>query len=210
LATDSIESFMLDHFVITTWARDAIVDGDIETVRAPLLALAEYRYESVAPGGWMKDIAQLQAAARLTGRAQTLTAAAGGIAAMGRVCGKCHADHGGPDVHYYKPEKSTPRSDSFGSRMFRHAWAVERMWEGLTAPSDNAWTAGAAALAQAPSAAPKASSALQPGVVQTLTLVRQLGTKAANANSAQAREQVYGELLATCAECHREGLKIDL
>jgi mono/diheme cytochrome c family protein len=209
LASDSIESFMVEHFLITAWARDSVVDGELDVIRAPLLALAGYRYESVAPGGWMKGIAQLQAAARLTAQAQTLSAAASGIATMGHVCGQCHTEQGGPSVDHYSSEKKGPRSDGFDARMFRHAWAMERMWEGLTAPSDNAWQAGAAALAQAPVAVPKTRPALPPAVVQTLTLVRQLGVKAATAESADAREKVYGELLVTCADCHRHAPKLE-
>jgi cytochrome c553 len=202
LFADSIQTFMLEHFVIATWARDSVIDGDIEGLRMPLDALADYSYRSVAPGGWMRGIAQLQAAARLTADANTLEAAARGVAAMGRVCGECHREQGGPDVKHYKPERKGPKSDSYEARMFRHAWAVERLWEGLTSPSDEAWVAGAAALSHAPSAAPTAEPALPPTVVQKLTLVRQLGSKAARADSFEAREKVYGELLVTCAHCH--------
>jgi hypothetical protein len=200
---DSIKTFMVEHFMIATWVRDSVVDGDIENIGVPLTALAEYGYQSVAPGGWMKGIAQLQTAARLTADAKTLEAAARGVAAMGRVCGECHRAQGGPDIQRYKQETRTPKSDSFEARMFRHAWAVERLWEGLTTPSDDAWAAGAAALAHAPSSAPKADPPLPAAVVKTLTLVRGLGTKATAAESLEQKEKVYGELLVTCAECHR-------
>ena len=200
---DSIKTFMLEHFLIATWVRDSVVDGDIENISTPLIALADYGYQSVAPGGWMKGIAQLQAAARLTAEAKTLEAAARGVSAMGRVCGECHRTQGGPEIQRYKQETRTPKSDSFESRMFRHAWAVERLWEGLTTPSDEAWAAGAAALAHAPSDAPKAEPALPAGVVKTLSLVRGLGTKATRADSFDEREKVYSQLLVTCAECHR-------
>lgn len=200
---DSIKTFMLEHFIIATWVRDSVIDGSIEDIAAPLNALADYGYESVAPGGWMKGVAQLQAAARLTADAKTLEAAARGVAAMGRVCGECHQTQGGPVVRQVKQDTRVSKSDSFEGRMFRHAWAVERLWEGLTAPSDNSWAAGAAALVNAPSSAPKVKPPLPAAVVQTLDVVRGLGTKAARAESLEAREKVYGELLVTCAECHR-------
>jgi len=208
VAAVSIESFMLEHFVISTWARDSIVDGDLEAIRKPLLALAEYSYASVAPGGWMVGIARMQLAARLTAQAQTLSAAASGIAAMGRTCGQCHREQGGPDVQYYMAEDGAPKSDTFGRRMFRHAWAVERLWEGLTSPSDNAWMAGASALTLAPSAAPETQPTLTPAVIKTLDRVRALGARAVRADSADAREKIYGELLVTCAECHRSASKV--
>jgi hypothetical protein len=203
VAGDSIESFMLEHFLIAVWARDSVVDGDLESLRVPLHALADYGYQSVAPGGWMSGVAQLQAAARLTAEARTLEAAASGVAAMGRVCGECHrALRAGPRTQRYEPERSAPKSDSFEGRMFRHAWAVERLWDGLTTPSDNAWIVGAAALSQAPSAPPQAAPVLPPPIVHTLDVVRQLGVKAARADTLAAREKVYGQLLLTCAQCH--------
>ncbi|HET8932576.1 MAG TPA: hypothetical protein VFN67_04010 [Polyangiales bacterium] len=200
---DSIKTFMLEHFIIATWVRDSVVDGNLAGIGTPLTALAEYGYQSVAPGGWMTDIAQLQAAARLTAQSKTLAAAARGVAAIGRVCGECHQAHGGPDIQRYKQETLAPKTDSFEGRMFRHAWAVERLWEGLTTPSDEAWAAGAAALAHAPGTPPKAKPALPATVVQTLNVVRGLGTKATAAESFEQREKLYGELLVTCAECHR-------
>lgn len=206
---EPIQSFMLEHFLITAWARDSIVDGNLEDIRAPLLALATYEYESVAPGGWMKGIAQLQAAALLTAQAQTVPAAAAGLAAMARVCGDCHREQGGPEVQRYKPERETPKSDRLDVRMYRHAWAAERLWEGLTAPSDNAWMAGAAALAHAPTAAPKTRPALPPKVVAGLDRVRALGARAADADTSERRAELYGQLLSTCADCHRQQAKID-
>lgn len=203
IAADSIESFMLEHYVISTWARDSIVDGNIEAVRGPLQALAEYSYSSVAPGGWMKGIAEMQAAARLTAQAQTLGAAASGIAALGRSCGQCHREHGGPVLQHYPVEDRAATSDQLEVRMLRHAWAMERLWEGLTAPSDNAWMAGATTLARAPATAPKSDQELTPAVLEALDLVRTLGARATRADSPEAREKAYGELLMTCAECHR-------
>jgi hypothetical protein len=209
VATDSIGRFMLEHFVISTWARDSIVDGDLEAIRTPLLALAEYSYATVAPGGWMNGIAQMQAAARLTAQAHTLSAAASGIAALGRTCGQCHSENGGPVVQYYMAEEGAPQSDGLDGRMFRHAWAVERLWEGLTTPSNNAWMAGASALTLAPVAAPETQPPLTPAVTKTLDLVRTLGTRAVRAGSTEAREKIYGELLVTCAECHRSAPQVE-
>jgi cytochrome c553 len=200
--SEPITSFMLEHFMITAWVRDAIVDGNLERIRTPLRALAAYEYQTVAPGGWMQGISQLQAAARVTAEAHNLSAAASGIAGMARVCGDCHRAQGGPTVQHYRPDKKTPKSDKMEGRMYRHAWAAERLWEGLTAPSDNAWEAGAAALSHAPVAVPKAKPALPAGVAEGLTLVRQLGVRAEGAESSEQRAEIYGQLLTTCATCH--------
>ncbi|MET0386582.1 MAG: hypothetical protein ABW321_11515, partial [Polyangiales bacterium] len=77
---EPVTAFMAEHFEISTWARNAVVEGSIEKVRIPLLALANYDYRTVVPGGWMQGVLQLQAAARLTADANSLEAAAVGVA----------------------------------------------------------------------------------------------------------------------------------
>jgi len=198
---------MREHFLIVTYARDLIIDGDLERLRTPLYALASYGYETVAPGEWMTGVARLQAAAKLTAESETLGAAAKGVATMARLCGQCHVDQGGPQMAQYRREQKGPSSDQLDARMARHAWAAELMWEGLIAPSDSAWDAGAAALSQAPVAAPTARPALPKSMVDGLRAVRGLGVRASSASSAQEREGVYSELLATCANCHLRRLR---
>jgi hypothetical protein len=199
----SIEDFMLEHYVITAWARDSIVDGNLEPIRAPLLALASYSYSAVTPGGWMAGLLRLQAAARLTGQAETLGAAAAGIATIARTCGQCHSEHGGPKAPHFKADDASEASDHLNGRMLRHAWAAERLWEGLATPSDNAWQAGAAALALAPRSAPETRPALKQEALDTLNTLRQLGAEAGNADSVAERVAVYGRLLFICSRCHR-------
>jgi hypothetical protein len=193
---------MADHFQITLWARDAVVEGDLEALRAPLRALADYRYDSF-PSSWMNDIKQLQSAARRTSEAQTLTAAAAGVAAIGRSCGSCHRNHGHSlSRDPVGAEAAATVSDPVRARMHRHFWATERLWEGLMAPSDRAWQAGASALAHAPAQAPKARPHGPAGFAKSLTHLRELGARATTAESLDERAELYGLALATCADCH--------
>ena len=95
---------------------------------------------------------------------------------MARVCGDCHrAKAAGPQFAASQADRERTTSDSLGERMQRHMWAVNRMWEGLTAPSDDAWNAGAQVLANAPAAAPNSTPALPPEVVSALSEVREVG-----------------------------------
>jgi hypothetical protein len=202
---DSIANFMPQHFLIVAWARDAVVDGDLEDLREPLQALADYNYASVVPGGWMRGVAELQAAARLTATAENLTVAASGVAAMTRVCGECHEQQGHRLALF--PEEvatKTPKSDEFSTRMHRHAWGSERLWEGLMAPSDQAWQAGAAALAHAPVKAPKLPAGAPKEFAASLTKLRDLGLRATQATSADERSNLYALTLAMCADCHSQ------
>lgn len=199
----SIEDFMADHFLIATFSRDAVINGDLESLREPLTALAQHDYAGVAPGGWMPWIAELQQAASLTAQAQRLDAAASGVAALARVCGGCHEAQGrGP--HYVQAhEDDAPRgSRTLADRMYRHMWALDRLWEGLTAPSDQAWVAGAKALARVAAEPSAQSAALSPSLLAALAELRALSIDVTEATTLDKRANVYGLLLATCADCH--------
>lgn len=198
---DHIDSFMLEHFAIVTWARNCVISGTLEALREPLIRLADYEYSSVAPGGWMPFMADLQEAANLTAQADNLDLAASGVATMARVCGDCHRAKA-PGSKFDPPpaEPRRKRTDSFDERMQRHIWAADRMWTGLTEPSDAAWNAGASALASLPSTTPKA--ARDPQIAAALQEVREVGARALEAASSRDRADTYGLLLSTCANCH--------
>jgi hypothetical protein len=198
---DHIDSFMVEHFAIVTWARNCVISGTLDALREPLERLSAYEYRSVAPGGWMPFMADLQEAAQLTSEADNLDLAATGVATMARVCGDCHRTKA-PGSKFDPPpaEPKREKSDSFDERMQRHIWAADRMWAGLTEPSDEAWNAGAAALAGLPSRTPKAGR--DPQIAAALQQVREVGSRALDATSSRDRADTYGLLLSTCANCH--------
>jgi cytochrome c553 len=122
---------------------------------------------------------------------------------MARVCGQCHREQGHSlELRDVQVETHTPKSDQIGSRMFRHAWAAERMWEGLMAPSEQSWRAGSMALAHAPARAPKVPSPVPEDFALELSALRDLGLRASAAESLDERTDVYGLTIATCAHCH--------
>jgi cytochrome c553 len=191
---------MADHFMITSWARDSVIAGMIDPLREPLSTLADYRYDELPAGSWVAGMAQLQAAARLTSQAETLDAAAMGVATMARVCGECHvANHGGPAIP--PPPEKAPyvAADSVGERMGRHMWGAELLWEGLTGPSETSWNAGADTLIEAPE---ELDEQLPESFDTSLREVVALGQAAKEATSLAKRADVYGLLIATCADCH--------
>jgi mono/diheme cytochrome c family protein len=196
----SIGDVMADHFMITSWARDSVIAGMLDPMREPLVVLASYRYDELPAGSWVPWMAQLQAAAQLTSQAETLDAAAMGVATMARVCGECHvANHGGPVIPPPPEKSASVAADSVGERMGRHMWGAELMWEGLTGPSETSWKAGAETLVQVPS---ELDDRLPESFDSALREVVSLGHTAHEATTFEARADVYGMLIATCAECH--------
>lgn len=199
-ASARIGEVMSDHFMITSWSRDAVIAGDVELLRRPLTLLADYKYAELPAGGWVPWLAQLQSAARLTANAATIEAAAMGVATMARVCGECHtAMNGGP--MFAAPPNPVERvaADTMPERMGRHMLASSLLWEGLTGPSDDIWNAGAAALIAAPE---QLDADLPASFDQQLRDVKALGQEAREASTLAERADVYGLLIATCADCH--------
>lgn len=206
---EEIGAFMADHFMVVTWARDCVISGNLEALREPLRELGDYQYKTVALGAWMPFVADLQEAALLTADAETLDLAASGVATMARVCGDCHqAKAAGPKFPHAKRDRERGSAESLEERMQRHIWAADRMWEGLTAPSDTAWIAGAKALADAPAGAPTTPKDLPPQVVAALDEVRQVGTRALDAATLRDRADVFGMFLSTCANCHSQQVEL--
>jgi hypothetical protein len=210
LGKDYIPALMTQHFLITRWARDSVIEGDVESLRKPMRALATYQYPADLPPSWTCSLTRLQEAARATAEAGTLDLAATGVAAMARVCGDCHLEHSGqPSLMKLSKEATPAGPDTLSQRMNRHMWALERMWLGLTGPSDAAWNAGASALAHAPVKLKKAGGELSANFRDSLNEVRALGARAREAKTSQERADVYGRTLATCAYCHAFGAEVE-
>ena len=91
--------------------------------------------------------------------------------------------------------------------MLRHLWAADRMWEGLVGPSEEAWMAGAKAMAETEPALARAfrSSATAQVAEELLGEINLLATEALNAYDLGLRADVYGRLLGTCNRCHSSG-----
>jgi cytochrome c553 len=180
--------------------RDAVVRGDLPSAQraaADLIALAT-KYEKPAPGSRLE--AMVEAAHRVEG-AQDLHEAARSFAFLSERCGECHSLIGGP---VSGPSMPPPQALGIVPRMRRHQWASSRLWEGLVAPSSEAWTSGAQVLTDAPLGAETLPAVIAtPEIAALSTSVHDLGVEAAAATRASARIAIYGKLLGTCAECHQ-------
>lgn len=190
---------MADHFLVALWARDAVIAGDIEHMREPLAMVASYQYD-VAPANWRQPLRQLQIAADVVSSASTIELAARGVAQIGQQCGACHvSETAQPRVPEAGPKAEPVERGALSKRMEQHMWATDQLWEGLTMASEEAWQAGASALASAPLTSQfGATHALTPALQE----VRRLGRRATTAISPEQRVTVYAALLATCGKCH--------
>jgi cytochrome c553 len=196
----ALQAFMTDHYFITAWARTQVMVGDLTGLPEPLQSLADYKSDAPELERWKPWLSRLQSAAAFTATARTLDLAATGVANMGLTCGECHrATGGGPPV---LPTGAIEPSaiQSPVARMRMHSRAADRLWDGLTTPSDDAWEIGAASLAGM--SVDDAERKLHPGYAREFAKLKTLGQSAQGLQNVEARAQLYGELLATCGHCH--------
>jgi hypothetical protein len=88
--------------------------------------------------------------------------------------------------------------------MARHAWATERLWEGLYVPSEKAWNGGAAVLAH--ETEPFPPDLLKKGGVHVRTAAQDFARLAQSTpaqKSPSDRAALYAQLLETCGVCHQ-------
>ncbi|MFO0736462.1 MAG: hypothetical protein U0270_11305 [Labilithrix sp.] len=192
------ERLMRNHFKEATVIRNAVINGNLSEAVAPAQALAQNEGLGKIDPSWQSSIDVLEYAAKRIQRSSDIPALAVAISDIGIACGACHKAAGGPKV---QAEPAPPNDGTLAGRMHRHAWATERLWEGIYAPSDAAWKAGASAL----SGEPFPKEVLEKGDVHARSsadrfkgLVPTLAAK----KTPQERGQAYASLLETCSACH--------
>jgi len=194
---------MAEHFQKATEARQAIVGDDIDGARAAMQWLAENDTALEAlPEDMRPRLAEMREKAGSFAEATTLTEAGESLARMLRTCGECHSGEGrGPS--FETPPR--PEGDTLPVQMQRHLWAAERMWEGLVTHEDTLFSAGGATLSDVTLHAEELpQGVLEPERIEALVdHVHGLGADAGEASDWDARAQIYGRLIATCATCHR-------
>ncbi len=196
-APETIQHHMQEHFAKVSAVKTAVIAGDFESAREPAEWLAEHDAYEALPGDWEPHVAALQEAAQRVAGASDLATAAVATADMGKACGTCHqALNEGAQFTVV----SVPTEDSgVVAHMLRHEWAAQRLWEGLIGPSDEAWTRGAETLDELP-LRPQGAA---PEVTEWANTVHAVGEAAMQAADLDTRAQLYGELLGSCAQCHR-------
>jgi cytochrome c553 len=193
---------MQDHFTKVADVQQAIVRGDLEDVREPARWLAEHQPSDGLPSPNKPLFAEMQKAARQAVAATTLADAGAATGRMVATCGSCHASVG------LRPEMAMPTPPDPGKdtehHMLQHQYAVDLLYRGLVAASDQTWKEGAAALEGSPLTRRNLpmDPALTNDVVAFEAKVHQLADKAADTKDTNGRAAIYGELIAGCGSCH--------
>jgi hypothetical protein len=182
--------------------RDAMVRGDLDGARGEAKVLAEMRVAGPTSGLFRHLLGAMKDAAAQAAGASDLKGAGHDVAMVAKTCGDCHQAFGRPGTIVGQP--AAPASGVRAS-MQRHQWAAEQLWEGIVVPSDEAWSAGALALADAPLAPEELTPGKSPAprVGELAQTVHDLGRRAGAVERVDVRADLYGQMLGTCADCHR-------
>lgn len=197
-----LPSHMSEHFIAAGDLETAIIRGELDQGRAHARWLATHEPHVGLPGLQGPHLVAVRAAAARGADASSLEELAGASARMASACGGCHAATGGG--LQYLPGPPPDSDESVSTRMARHVWAADRLWESLLDRSDDLWTAGTEALAASSISAreatwdPEVESRIEP-VVQQLEAIARTGP---GTRTWSDRAELVGELLTTCSTCH--------
>ncbi len=209
---------MGEYFEHVNAAQVAIIRGDLDGVREPAVWIAEHesiaglalpieQWSSDTPEGWEAHDPEIRAAARRMAEAQTFEEAAAASSMMVKECGSCHQKVGAEPRVRELGAIGVPPSESLAAvaHMLRHQWAVHQMWIGMINPSDEAWREGAEVLADAPLEPQHLTEGAESTerVRELAERIHELGAQALEPRVWTIRAEIYGELLASCGDCHK-------
>jgi len=192
---------MEGHYEVAILSQDALIQGDLEKVRSRLARIVKQELPASAPQSWGPYHTRLHEAARSASRISSLESAGSVMGDVAEACGACHAALGVGNIYYWPAPPD--QDDKFKTAMRTHQWAVERLWEGVTGPFEEAWPRGAEALAVIRLFEDDGDT-VKGSLQAREDELRDMGRKAKATTGLHERAVIYGRLLATCAGCHQE------
>lgn len=203
---EAVQARMHERFGAAQRIESAIVHSDLDRARKEARVIVQLD-EPEALVRWRPYLAQVGVAGRDVEQAGDLVVAAKATATLGRQCARCHEAMA---VKIAFPREARPTEDvKLVSQMAGHQWAAARMWEGLIGPASDRWLEGAKVLKQAPLTIVAQASAKELGdpsdsnnLQDDVARARLFATRALEARDQDARAEIFGQLLATCAHCH--------
>jgi len=196
---EPVADHMADHFSHVHAIEQAVIRGDLEAAQAPAQWIVEHQSLSNLPADSAVYLAEIRNSASGVASTDDIGNAAVATATMVAACGKCHTATG---VTPTMPEVAAPGAEGITGHMQQHMQAVDLMYEGLAAPSDELWKKGAEMLKASPLEGENLPQELSDDVKASETRVHEMADRAINAADTGAKIAIYGELIGGCASCH--------
>lgn len=184
---------MHENFDLLRAIEKQLVRNKLDDARMFAHAIAEAPDEPNM-GPWLTYATVVRERAAALADATTIDEACAREARLASACASCHVAAGiSPD---FKPTGEPPKDEpTIPARMARHLWATDRLWEAIVGGDDDAWKQGIAVLASRP--VDDLSTAQRPFAIRLRAFAKR------SARTPDDKAALYGELLATCAGCHR-------
>jgi len=202
-AGPEVEPRMIGHYENVGRLHAEAAAGRLEGVRTEANELLARESGAGLPADVASHVEELRIYAGLAARAPDVTSAASAVSRVAAACGSCHkAMKRGPT---YEIVTGPPAGENpVATRMIRHTWAADKLWDGLVGPSDDSWQAGASVLRDAPLFTDDLTDDVEQyePVTKLAWTVHELSARANSARDQSVRAALYGELLGTCASCH--------
>lgn len=199
----TLQVHMTEQLVRVAAAREATLNGQLETARGELRWLMSHPSPEGLPEGWELQYARLRTAAQAGAEAQDPADLALAMGQVGAICGDCHQNAG---VKPPLPDPPEPSEEpGVAKHMARYRFAMDRLWEGLIVPDDARWARGAAGFDDAAVTTMDLTLGDEELAHEAEDLAERVnirGREAGGAMGQTARGVAYGELLGACAECH--------
>jgi cytochrome c556 len=188
---------MHENYGIARGLERLLLRGRLDDAK-PLAAAIGEAPDAPGMGAFAKQSAEVRRRALDLSRAKTVGEAFRLEGKLLEACASCHVHLGVVPELASVPLPSD--LDTIEARMARHLWAADRLWTGIVADSQEAWTNGLDVLASGSRIWPDLKADKAP-------LARQMQRTADTARRVKkstiaARATTYGELLSTCASCH--------
>jgi cytochrome c553 len=193
---------MKEHFDRVVAIQQAVIRGDLEDVREPAKWIADNQSNEGLPSPAHALITNMRNVARRAADATTLQAAGAEAGALVATCGNCHAALATrPKL---PPVPDPPVKTGTVGHMLEHQHAVDLMYQGIVAPSDDLWNKGAAELKGAPLSRKDLphDPALTNEILASEVKTHQLADKALVTKDANGRAALYGDIISGCGGCH--------
>jgi len=197
---EAVADHMTDHFSHIHDIEQAVIRGDLEAAQAPAQWLVEHQTLSNLPSDSALYLAEIRNSASGVASTDDIGNAAVATATMVAACGKCHTATG---VTPTMPSVAAPSGpEGITGHMQQHMQAVDLLYEGLAAPSDELWKKGAELLKASPLEGENLPEELSDDVKGAEARVHEMADRAINATDTGAKVAIYGELIGGCASCH--------
>jgi mono/diheme cytochrome c family protein len=186
---------MQRHFDDLKTVERMLIDGHFEDAKTLAFMLTKPSGDSgLKP--WDEQSRDVVAEARALTAARDIPDALRRLTRVSAACASCHLSAQSAPV-FRTPSRPPQDQPTTAARMARHAWAVDRLWEGMVAASDHHWRAGLDVLRATP-----VPSSPRPELGERMQVLARGAFVKTATTTLEDRAASYAEMLGVCAGCH--------